>query len=408
MERLINFCLLIASVAFSLWIADVALKWMELPKDTNAIMLLSGSSLFTDENGVRRYEPSKNVQQAAYINSKLAYRYDYRTNNLGFVSEYDHVPGPVLDLMIVGDSVSEGQEAGPWIDGIQRFLWERHRKSSQNMAIAGNGFIEFERAATFAKAKLQARKAMIVFIADDMFRPGDRMLANESCSTYQNYIDESVINCFSGRPTWHHYDRNLSDAELEAYARSKQRFGLLRTLRRPVIETATTAVRWFCGMGMRLPSFLPLARRINSECDANPPAQKQAAAVERWSVVQQATASQQDQPAGPSRDQGTIIPAYTVAALRTILSAYGAENVLLVAVPGGGNTIRATQPQAFFARVFAGEFASPVQIVDLSESCDMPPRLWGRGGGGHPTPEGYRKLQSCLLESEAVISFAIR
>jgi hypothetical protein len=220
-ERSINSGLLVASVAFSLWAADAALRWLELPKDSNAIMLLSGSSLFTDEYGVRRYEPSKNVQQAALINSKLAYRYNYRTNNLGFVSEYDFIPGHALDLMIVGDSITEGQEVGPWIDGFQRFLWERHRASSQNMAIAGNGFVEFERAASFAKTKLQARKAMIVFIPDDMFRQGDKLLANDRCSTYQNYVSGDVVNCESGRPTWHRYDRTLSDAELENLARSK-------------------------------------------------------------------------------------------------------------------------------------------------------------------------------------------
>lgn len=408
-ERLINIALLAGSVAFSLFAVDLALKWMELPKDSNAIMLLSGSKLFTDKDGVRRYEPSKNVQQAALINGKLAYRYDYKTNNLGFVSEYDHVPGNALDLMVVGDSVSEGQEVGPWIDGIQRYWWEKHGKSSQNMAIAGNGFVDFERAASFAKARLQARKAMIVFIADDMFRPGDKILADESCSTYQNYVNEDVINCYSGRPTWHHYDRKLSDEELEAYARSKQRYGLLRTLRRPTIEAATQAVRWLCGMGFRAPTSFTIARRINSECDANPPEhQRQSFLVSEAHAAERPGIVGSDEGAAPSKDQGTTIPAYTVNALRKILNAYGVENVLLVAVPGGGNSIRSIRPHVFFSRIFKDEFARPVPFVDLSESCEMPPGLWGNGGGGHPNPGGYRKLQSCLMGSETIMNFAVQ
>jgi hypothetical protein len=402
-ERLINSGLLVASVVLSLWAADAALKWLELPKDSNAIMLLSGSSLFTDDEGVRRYEPSKSVQQAALINSKLAYRYDYRTNNLGFVSEYDFLPGSTLDLMIVGDSITEGQEVGPWIDGFQRFLWERHHKSSQNMAIAGNGFVEFERAASFAKSKLQARKAMIVFIPDDMFRQGDKMLANEQCSTYQSYLSGNVVNCESGRPTWHRYDRAFTTAELEDHARSKQRYGLVRTLRRPVIEWGTSAVRWLCRKGMRIPYDITLARRINSECDANPPE------LPKPMVTQQPAPNVPEYTAkGPSRDQGTTIPAYTVTALKRILTDYGADNVMLVAVPGGSNTVRATRPDLFFAHVLAGEFKSMFHFVDLSESCVLTPEMWGTGGGGHPNVEGYRKLQSCFLANTAIVNFAIR
>jgi hypothetical protein len=271
------------------------------------------------------------------------------------------------------------------------------------MAIAGNGFVEFERAARFAKAKLGAHKAMIVFIPDDMFRQGDKMIANDQCSTYQNYVNAEVVNCQSGRPTWHHYDRGLSDTELEDLARSKQRYGLLRTLRRPAIEWGTTVVRWLCRQGMRIPYDSALARRINSECDANPPelltskvAEEPASKVPEYIVK------------GPSRDQGTTIPAYTVTALKRILTDYGPDNVMLVAVPGGSNTVRATRPDLFFTHVFAGDFKSMFHFVDLSETCVLTPEMWGTGGGGHPNVEGYRKLQSCFLANAAIVNFSIR
>lgn len=421
MERLINIGLVIASTAFSLFTADVILKALKLPNEYSSIMLLSGSTLSTDDQGVRRYEPNKIVEQAALINAKLVYRYKYRTNNLGFVSKYDYQPNATLDLMIVGDSVTEGQEVGPWIDEIQKQLWERNGKTSQNLAIAGNGFIEFERAAVYAKNSLNAKKAIIIFIADDMFRPGDTMVADKDCSTYQNYIYPDVINCFSGRPTWHNYDSSLSDPELASYANSLQRFGLSQFLRRPTIKAGTQLVRWFCKTGIRVDSMLSIVRRINSECDANPsdePAQGvQPVQVAKAPVLNQnakgdalnqstEAAKSDHRVKGPSLDQGAMIPAYTVIALEKVLRQYGVENVLLVMIPGGGNSFQAIRPQDFFAMKIGKEFDSPIRFVDISESCSMPQELWGRNGGGHPTAEGYQKLQSCVFASKEFIQFA--
>ena len=189
----INILLVLVSVAVVLFVADLVLKALKLPSQYRTIMLLSGSKLYTDEAGVRRYEPSKEVEQAALVDGEIAYRYKYLTNNLGFVSKYDQQAGRALDLMIVGDSVSEGQEVGPWLDSVQQELWERYGKTSQNMAIAGNGFIEFERAAAYAKNSLGAHKAMLIFIGGDMLRPGDHMQASADCSTYRTIINPDVV-----------------------------------------------------------------------------------------------------------------------------------------------------------------------------------------------------------------------
>ena len=121
-QGLISITLVLASLVISLLLADLILKTLRLPKESSRIMLLSGSTLSTDNYGVRRYEPNKSVEQAGYIDSKLVYRYKYRTNNLGFVSEYDHQPGETLDLVITGDSMTEGQEVGPWMGKIQQYL----------------------------------------------------------------------------------------------------------------------------------------------------------------------------------------------------------------------------------------------------------------------------------------------
>jgi len=402
----INAVLVIVSTAVVLFVADLILKELKLPSKYRAIQLLSGSKLYTDESGVRRYEPSKDVEQAALAEDEISYRYKYRTNNLGFVSKYDHLFGRPLDLAIVGDSVSEGQEVGPWLDVVQQDLWERHGRTSQNLAIAGNGFVDFERGAAYAKSILGARKVMVIFIGGDMHRPGSLMLANEDCSTYKAEIDPNTINCFSGNSTWHHYDGSLSDDELVRFAESRQRFGLSRLVRPLAFEGAITMANWLCKTGFRLDFEFWLARRYNSQCgvsvaDDDPKAHN--------ILPQNTSLSLPNSPEPPTM----LIPAYTITALEKILHLYGTENVMLVAIPGGGYSIRAQQPEAVFNHLLGKHFNSPIQFVDLSESCDMPRKLWAprEGGGprkgyGHPTAEGYRKLQSCILTSERVMKFA--
>jgi hypothetical protein len=154
---------------------------------------------------------------------------------------------------------------------------------------------------------------------------------------------------------------------------------------------------------MRIPSDMTLARRINSECDANPPE------LPKSVVVREPVPKIPEYaPKGPSRDQGTTIPAYTVMALKRILMDYGPDNVMLVAVPGGSNTVRSTRPDLFFARAFAGDFSKSFHFVDLSETCALSPEMWGTGGGGHPNLKGYQKLQSCFLASDEIMKFSVR
>ena len=408
-----NIVLVFASMAVALFAADLICKGLKLPSKYQTVMLLSGSRLYTDEAGVRRYEPNKDVEQAALIDGEISYRYRYRTNNLGFVSKYDYRPGQALDLMIVGDSVSEGQEVGPWLDAVQQNLWEQYGKTTQNLAIAGNGFMEFERAAAYAKSSLGAHKAMLIFIGDDMLRPGDRMRANEDCSTYGTMINPDVINCFSGSTTWHHYDKKLSDAELVRFGESRQRFGLMRMVRAPAIQVATTVAGWVCTTGARLNVDWWLARRYNTECAMR---EKSENALAVRDVPRSVPISLSDQePSVPTfvEPLNGLIPAYTISAIERVLRLYGTKNVLLVAIPGGGHSIRSMQPEVVFNHFLDGKFNSPIQFVDLSESCEMPRELWAprvgggaRKGWGHPTAEGYLKLQSCIISSKRVMEFS--
>ena len=373
--------MVLVSAGICLKIGDWVFKALRLPKEAGRIMVQAGSSLSTDRFGVRRYEPNKEVEKAVFIDLKMFYRYKYRTNNLGLISEYDYKPGENLDLMIAGDSMTEGEEVGPWLDKIQHLLLNLHGITSQNFGIAGNGFIEFQKSAIFAKNNLKARKAMIIFIADDMYRPGDIMVANDKCSTYKKY-GSSEFDCFSGRPTWHHYDINLSNEELALLAKGLERHGLLPSLKKPLIKIARQIVRLLCKTGLRINSTDSLANRINSECEAK--------TYSRSGVTVEAI----------------TIPNYTVNSLRKILHAYGTENVLMVLIPGGMRVFKELQPKPFLDNRYKGEFESGINYVDISESCAMPPELWSKVG--HPVKEGYLKLQSCFLSNKEIMQFAIK
>lgn len=424
---MVNAAIVVASTAMMLWLADIALKALELPIMYRAVMLLSGSKLFTDEHGVRRYETNKDVEQAAYIDGELAYRYKYRTNNLGLVSKYDHESGKNLDLMVVGDSVTEGQEVGPWFNSVQERLWHDFGKSSQNFAIAGNGFVEFERAAAFAKHKLNARKAMLVFIGGDMLRPGDFMQANDECSTYSTIINRDSINCTSGNTTWFHYDSELSDNELVNVAKSWQRFGLIRTMRKPVISSLLEIATIACRLGVPPLGDNQIASRYRYHCETTKAVDDLRAEASEQSGQQAhiATVPASGVESG-IRDKSVtttsnanvthiaaptdMIPAYTIHALEKVLQLYGSENVLLVAIPGGANSIRGMQTESVFRRAFDKKFNSPIQFVDISESCKI---TWapkpGKGPGrgwGHPTAEGYLQLSACFLSNKEIMEFA--
>jgi hypothetical protein len=264
---LINISFLIASLTICLLVADLTLKALRLPKDSHMVTLLSGSSMYTDEYGVRRYEPDKEIDQSAVIDLKIGYRFKFRTNNLGFASKYDYKPGETLDVMMVGDSMAMGYEVGPWLDTIQQHLLNAYGISSQNLSMPGNGFIELKKAATFAKERLNAKKAILIFNFNGMHRPGDVMVANQDCSTYKSYTS-SEINCFSGRPTWHYYDQSLSNEELISFAKNLELNGLYFFIRKSLIVIAKKVVGAYCQTEMRIDETNSLAIRINRECEA--------------------------------------------------------------------------------------------------------------------------------------------
>ncbi len=105
-SKLINIFLILFSSFLPIFITDLVLKNLRLPKDSSRLMLLAGSSLYSDLNGFRRYEPNKDVEQLAIYDKNIAYRYTYKTNNKGLVSYPDLKKNDDIYLAINGDSFS--------------------------------------------------------------------------------------------------------------------------------------------------------------------------------------------------------------------------------------------------------------------------------------------------------------
>ena len=198
-------------------ITDLALKNLRLPKDSNRLMLLGGSSLYTSKYGYRRYESNKLIEQLALYDDVIGYRYSYKSNNLGLISYPDLDKNNKLDFIINGDSFTEGQGGYPWIIEWQKNELKNLNKLSLNYAIAGNGFGDFLKASIHAHKIYDAKKNIIFFIEHDAYRPYQQISKNKNCSFYSNGILDKLIGPLTCRTygiVWHHIESNKTNSQI--------------------------------------------------------------------------------------------------------------------------------------------------------------------------------------------------
>ena len=153
-----NLFLIFFSCFFPILITDIILKNLRFPMDSDRLMLLAGSSLYSSKEGYRRYESNKNIEQIAIYDDKVAYRYLYKSNNQGLVSSPNININDKLDLVINGDSFTEGQGGFPWILDWQDNELKKLNILSLNYAIAGNGFEDFLKASSHSHKVFNAKK----------------------------------------------------------------------------------------------------------------------------------------------------------------------------------------------------------------------------------------------------------
>ena len=79
---------MISAVVTPVCIVEMYFRIFGLPKGNARIMLLSGGTLETSSEGVRKYTPNSNLQHSAVYGNAIAYRYEFNTDSNGFRSTY--------------------------------------------------------------------------------------------------------------------------------------------------------------------------------------------------------------------------------------------------------------------------------------------------------------------------------
>jgi hypothetical protein len=359
--------LTLVAIVLPIALADLMLKAMQLPKSSSRTMLLAGGSLYTGKDGHRRYDSNRSLEQSAVYGSTIAYRYRYRTNNLGLVSSPDIKVGEPINLAITGDSFAEGQGGFAWIPLLQQRWLKTSGKLSLNYAIAGSGFSDFALAASAAKKEHKARRIMILFIENDAYRPYIPMASNSSCSYYSNGILDTLLGPFTCRfydIVWHHVPRGLSDQQLIKASNAYQNYGVL-------------------------PSLVLLFQQIV----------RQAINV----VATPAKATEAPKQGAPLR-YGAL-PKAGLDALAAIKQLYGAQNVLMVMLPDQPQSSESTSgglaPNSFVKQL---ERATGLSIVELGRSCPLNKHQFHQLDS-HPNSRGYQRLAFCLANEPRVKQF---
>ena len=326
-------------------------------------MLLAGSSLYSDLNGFRRYEPNKNVEQLAIYDKDIAYRYNYKTNNKGLVSYPDLQKNDDIDLAINGDSFSEGQGGYPWVVEWQKKELKDLKITSLNYSIAGNGFEDFLEGSKHSKKYYNASKNIIFFIEHNAYRPYQRMSKNRSCSFYSNGILDNILGpltCKTYGIVWHHIDLKKSDKEILDKAKYLQQYGVLASLNKFLKEVKNSSHR---------KNIVQVDKEIESK------SQKVELRLGE-------------------------IPSYTKIAISKINTIYDKNNVLYVQLPE-----KVGEPNKS-ALEFTKRLEAVVdnKIINLWKSCPLK-RSDFHVLDNHPNVEGYKKIKRCITENKDINNF---
>lgn len=329
-------------------------------------MLLAGGSLYTDEQGYRRYTSNKNLEQSAVYGTAIAYRSSYSSNNLGLVSTPDISPGQAIDLTIAGDSYSEGQGGFAWIKDLQKQWLKTNGILSINYAIAGSGFGDFAIAAKAAKSQHKARKILILFIEHDAYRPYQPMANNPRCSFYSNGKLDQLLGqqtCRLYGVVWHHVPKGLNDQQLVKASLERQHYGVGPALG-----------QWLQHIGQ----------------------QHKQVTADNTSIL------------NSSRNKQTLrygpLPEASMNAIRNIKDLYGIANVLMIQLPdqANANSPGMTGKRHHFQQQL--KQATGVAMIDMTASCSLDRRHFHQLDS-HPNQLGYQRLMHCLRTNKQLQHF---
>ena len=364
-SRTINCLLIIFSISLPFFLTDLILKNLRLPKDYDRLMILSGSGLYSGKEGYKRYESNKYVEQMAIYGDKFAYRYGYETNNLGLVSYPNLNKLDELDLVINGDSYTEGQGGYAWVPDWQKNELTKYNILSLNYAIAGNGFGDFLRSSIHAKDNFNAKKNIIFFIEHDAYRPYVKFTANNFCSFVskdlflENFL--GPLNCKASN-IWHHLDSNKSNSQILRKAKYLQNYGVISSSHKFAQSFKKTFSNKDIQMNQNKNKFISKKPNLNNG----------------------------------------YIPEYTLKDVREIINLYGKKNVLFVQLPERPG--KQKENELYFTNLFNQIFDT--EVVNLWEYCTLSNKDFNELDS-HPNKLGYEKIKECIKANKRISNFII-
>jgi len=178
---------ILISIAFIFISAETLLslyfKSVKIPTDNRfkyRYMLYSEGKLFKRFDNFFKYHPNLNKRSLQFYFKDNQFikiwDYEFETNNNGLVQSFDIFPNK-KSILILGDSLAEGQGDQPWIDKFgESFLGYQ----MINGGIIGIGFQQFENIAIHLKKKFNVEKTIVLYIGGDL-RRGLVLLSDTEC-----------------------------------------------------------------------------------------------------------------------------------------------------------------------------------------------------------------------------------
>jgi len=354
----VNIVLTFAAIAVPTFLCDIYMKSQGFPKNNGNILLLSGGRLDSEKNGIRQFSKNSVIKHSAVYGKKLEYSYKFKTDSHGFRITHickNEKPDDSL-VAISGDSFTEGQGSSKvWTRTIQQLFCKNGYRSS-NLGIAGYGVRDMQMSLSFAKKKLNAQKAIVAIVPQDIYRKHRPMTSNSECSSY-GFISEQKCGDLS---TWWHHEIHLTNKEIIELATARTKYGLIHAL-----QMASQTAR---------SSFYRLKTKKSERVQA------------RIDLISD-----------------------NIKAMNSIIREYGQENVVLVVLPSKsvrglvGSDEERERLDADL-KIFLNGINQKIDVVDI-RTCELDKKHFHRLDG-HPNERGHELLGKCAIENISPIVLA--